>query len=165
MKVKKLVAIGLMFAIVLTVCAIPPTKAQFVISWDYPDEYGQGINRIRIYENSTGSWVFVEQSYYYDELIALEWELGIAIKIHCFSYLNSTLILADDANDGKNYFRHNVTVENIADEVVYSKQNFTYYDHSTEGDPIWMYEYRVVLDFLPLASETYYMTIFYEVYY
>jgi len=50
-------SIVVLLVVGLLVAAIPPAKAQFVIaSWDFPDEYGQGIYGFFPLENSSGDW-------------------------------------------------------------------------------------------------------------
>lgn len=140
-------------------------NATFVLAgWDYPDEYGQGIHALEIFENSTGSWVKVDGTYYYDESVDLEWNASVGIKIKCWTYFNNTLVGASDTNDGKNYQRHNVTVTNFG-VTVFNQQNFTYSNAYPEGDPMWYYVYEVILDFLPVAGEIYTAVISYEIFY
>lgn len=133
-------------------------------SWAYPDEYGQYIEGIIVYENSTGSWVQVAY-YTADDTYIFEWNQSVFIKLECVNWLNSTLVGAIDGNDGKNYQRHNVTVTSLG-ETVFSQQNFTYvYKDIGIDPPLWLYQYDVVLNFLPQAGEIYTVTITYEVYY
>ena len=57
--------------------SVPPAKAQFTLAgWDYPDTYGQGIESIEVFENSTGSWVQVGGAYQYSDSqgdLTLDW--------------------------------------------------------------------------------------------
>lgn len=150
---------------VLLVASISPTRAGFVLaSWEYPDEYGQGIYDFDVYENSTGSWVNVGGPTEYDESNIFEWEIGVAIKLKAWSYFNSTLTGAATTNEGKNYQRHNVTVTSLNGTTVFSQQNFTYSNVYTEEAPMWVYVYEVVLDFLPDYGEYYTVTVIYEIF-
>lgn len=151
--------------------AVQPTTAQFVIaSWDHPDEYGQGVYGIRFYENSTGSWVAAP---FYNDLgtfyflhsyddYTLNWSAGVAMKLRCYTILNTTLTGAIDEADGQNYQRHSVVVTS-AGTTVFSQQNFTYYD-VTPWEDIPQYEYEVVLNFLPVGGEIYTVVVTYEIY-
>jgi len=140
---------------------------KFIISgWSYPDEYGQGIESIEIFENSTGIWDQVNGGYGYEDNYAIEWNTSIAIKISVWTWFNSTLTGAIDENEGKNYQRHNVTVTNTNGTVVFSQNNFTYaYSDDSIDPPMWFYEYEIVLNFLPEMGEIYTATITYEVFY
>jgi len=139
-------------------------SAKFVLaSWSFPDEYGQGIYDFDVYENSTGSWVNVGGPTEYDESGIFDWEIGVAIQLRTWSYFNSTLTGAADTNEGKLLQRHNVTVTKIGGATVFSQQNFTYSNVYTDEDPMWVYTYLVILDFLPVAGEIYTVTVIYEI--
>lgn len=157
----------IMILSVLLVVSIPPTRAGFVLaSWDYPDEYGQGIENFELYENSTGSWVQVGGLYNYTDANIFDWETGVSIKIICFAWFNSTLSPATTTEEGKDFQRHNVTVTQLNGSTVFSQQDFTYVDvDDTTDPPQWLYSYEVILDFIPDAGEYYTVTIIYEVYY
>ena len=169
------IAIIAMLAIVTLIVSVHQTKivtpsktgeAKFAIaSWSYPDAYGQGIDGFFIYENSTGGWDLVDGYITHDDPGIFNWTANVAIHLHCYTNFNSTLTGAASTAQGKNYQRHNVTVTNSMSEIVFSKQNFTYYSVDTEYSPIWFYEYYVTLNFLPLAGEYYTVTVTYEVYY
>lgn len=164
------------------VVLVPPTRAQFVIAeWNYPDEYGQGISGLKCWENSTGSWVgapYYTHYYpdYHEELGAFyylnyyqvsyfyNWSAGVAIKIRVDTLFNATLTGAEDLADGQNFQQHNVTVTHLG-SVIFSQQNFTYVDSSDVTDPMYYYEYSVILNFLPEYGEIYTVTITYEVFY
>ncbi len=140
-------------------------QSQFVLAeWDYPDEYGQGIYDFDVYENSTGSWVNVGGLTEYDESGIFEWNASVGIKLKCWTYFNSTLTGAEDTNDGKNYQQHSVTVTS-AGQTIFSQQNFTYSNAYPEEDPMWVYAYDVVLNFLPVSGAIYTVTVTYEVFY
>ena len=170
-KIIKIISLVVLISMMLVV-SIPPAKAQFILaSWDYPDEYGQGVEGFRVYENSTGDWVQVGYIRYWNSTLGFtyEWNESIAIKLRCYTTFNSTLVGVDDGQVGRNYLRHNVTVT-TASETVFGQQNFTYYDVTTQSgagppDQIWVYQYEVVLNFLPMFGITYTATITYEVFY
>ena len=141
-----------------------PSNAQFVVAgWDYPDENGQGIWYMTVRENSTGSWGLVG-IYYYDDETLIDWYLNASIKLHCFSRFNNTFMGMADTDEGKQYLRHSVIVTTPVLGTVFSQQNFTYAGVYTGEDPMWLYEYEVVLNFLPIAGAIYTAVVNYEVY-
>lgn len=157
------------FALVLIICMFlvaifpRPTNAQFIIaSWDYPDEYGQGINVFDIFENSTGSWLIEVTGYGPSDNYAMEWELGVSIKLRCYTSFNYTLTGASDITDGQNYQRHNVTVTSLG-STVFSQENFTYYSSAPYADLYW-YNYDVILNFVLVAGAIYTVTVTYEIF-
>jgi len=170
---KTLIAVMTVTILSVLLIATPrPAYAQFVLSsWDYPDEYGQGISRFFIHENSSGSWSMWGGIYYqYDDSDAhyFQWNASVFIKLRVVTWINATLLgltgAGEHYSDGIPYFRHNVTVTTL-DETIFTKSNFTYTFGSTYFTPMWYYEYDVILDFLPLEGYTYTVTITYEVYY
>ena len=162
---KSLIIIAMLTATILF-ASIPPARAQFVLaSWDYPDEYGQGIEAFEIAENSTGSWVQVGAARGYADSSTIDWNASLFIRLRCYTWFNSTLTGASTTNDGKNYQRHNIIVTNSS-ATVFSQVNFTYfYADDSIDPPMWYYGYEVVLNFLPVAGTIYTVTITYEVYY
>lgn len=144
-----------------------PTTARFILAeWDFPDEYGQGIYDFDVYENSTGSWVNVGGDTEYDEAGYFNWSVNASIKLKCWSYFNSTLTGAANTNEGRNYLRHNVTVIlGGTSTVIFSQNNFTYSNAYTDEDPMWVYSYDVVLNFVPAGGANYRVVVSYEVFY
>ena len=159
-------SVVLVLLVMIGVSTIPPAKAQsqFVIAgWDYPDEYGQGIEAFEIFGNSTGSWVQVGGSYGYEDPQIYEWNASVAIKLRCYTWFNSTLTGAIDETDGKNYQQHNVIVTDF-NGTVFSQQNFTwFYADDSIDPPMWFYGYEVVLNFLPEVGMIYTVTVTYEI--
>ncbi len=153
--------------------SIPQAKAHFVLaSWDFPDNFGQGIAGFKFYENSTEAWVAapyytdIGEFYYlnyYETGYMLNWSAGVGFKLRVFSWLNVTLTGAEDVAEGKNYIQHNITVTN-AGSVIFSQENLTYYDCAWTP-PLVVYEHDVILNFLPANGEIYVVTVIYEVYY
>ncbi len=150
---------------IIIIVPIQPVNAQFVLSgWDYPDEYGQGMFKILVFENSTESWVQVGNWLYYYNSTSFDWVAGVGIKIRVLTTLNSTLTGASDVEDGKNYFRHRVNVTSVGIPV-FSQQNFTQSGEPDEEGDLYFYDYAVVLDFRPIDGNIYVVTITYEVFY
>ena len=148
--------------------SIPTTTnaaAQFVLAdWDYPDEYGQGMFKILVFENSTESWVQVGNWLYYYNSTTFDWDVGVGIKIRVLTTLNSTLTGASNVEDGRNYQRHNVTVT-TPEGIVFSQNNFTSSGEPDEEGDLYYYDYAVVLNFLPVSGVIYIVTVTYEVFY
>ena len=142
------------------------SSSTFVIaSWEFPDEYGQGIEGFEFFENSTGSWAQVGGYEGFEEPQVYDWNASVAIKLRCWTWFNSTLTGVSTTNEGKLYQRHNVTVT-CAGTTIFSQQNFTwFYDDDTLDPPLWFYGYEVILNFLPVSGEIYTVTVTYEVFY
>jgi len=167
-KITGALIISLCVCLMPVVVSVPPANAnpKFIIaSWDYPDEYGQGIETFDVYENSTGSWVNVGGPSDWDESGIFDWNASVAIKLKCWTWFNSTLTGVGSTNEGKLYQQHNVIVTQNNRTIVFSQQNFTYSNVYTDAAPMWLYVYEIVLNFLPVAGQIYTITIDYEVYY
>lgn len=170
-----LVVLGLAFvSIQPPVTEIDPEieleNPRFIITtWDYPDAYDQGIEAIEIYENSTGSWELHDNSpLFYDDPASqstLDWEVGVGIRLDVYTMLNSTLVGVGSRTEGRLYHRHYIIVTDSADQVVWYQQNLTYYGSSEDTYPLYLYDYRVTLGFLPAMGQIYTIEIMYEIYY
>jgi len=165
LKIYSSIAIMLTALILVTSIPVQPVSAQFVISsWTYPDDYGQGIEGIEIYENSTGSWDYVD-NVFPDDTGYIEWTAGLFIMLYVYVYMNSTLTGATTTADGLNYIRLNVTVTNLYDTVVYEEDDLDNFYKTAGYDPIlWFYGFDTVLNFEPVQGMTYTVTVTYEVY-
>lgn len=161
----------MMFMCVLVVTTIQPAKsAKFVIAgWDYPDEYGQGIDEVRVYQNMSGEWdPLTPFGLYYTESTAIEINetaTGVLIFVKC--WLNNTVVGAIDFEDGKNYIRHNVSltiVGDISGEVIFSLQNGTYSSGTDSQDPMFYYFYDLIIPFSPIGGQTYVALVTYEIF-
>lgn len=159
-------ALVLATVIVAPFALVQPAHAQFTVaSWDWPaDEYYQGIKNIKLYENSTGSWVQVGDYYEYTNSNVVEWPAYVGIKLEVFTSVNQTLTGAADADEGALYVQHNVTVLNRAGETIFSQTNLTYVVGADYGD-YFMLKHSVILNFLPQPLVSYIVTITCEVYY
>lgn len=164
---KAVLAIGLV-VLGLLIFQVPQTRAQFVISaWTYPDEYGQMLYGIGVYENSSGSWIHVYSVYYNTKDITIDWYVNASIKLVVTSQFNSCVTQADNYTHGQQFQRHNVTVTRPLRgiQTVYSQDNFTYVGAITVSGYIWQYEYYAVLDFPIIYGAIYTITVSYDVYY
>ena len=177
-KINVLVLIMILTLSVLVVSNQPPKSvveeleqpAKFVIaSWDFPDEYGQGIYGFFIKENSTGSFLNIRESIFLSsEEMIIEVNESIAIKLDVRVQLNYTLLGLSHPADielGINYFRLGVTVTS-AGQPVFSQQNFTYDDlNGLVETGIWYFSEEVILNFITVVGEIYTVTVIYEVFY
>ena len=169
---KLMASVGIILIVcVLLVAAPQRTKgARFVMaSWNYPDQYGQGIEGIKLYENVSGSWESLTGAFYYDpdESSMDVFELnnsakGIRLNVRC--WLNNTLVGAADIDDARNCLRHNVTLY-LEDTVVFFQQNFTYESGTDSLDPMFMYLYYIEVPHNFVGGLTYLAVVYYDIYY
>jgi len=164
-------AISLILLVSLLVSVTPttskpqPSNPQFVLAeWDYPDEYGQGIKRFIMYENSTGSWVQVGDYLDYNDDNEVQWNDSRYIKLRCVTLFNATLTQAPTVEAGKSYLQHSIIVTNTG-VTVFSQQNFTFVSGAPEAYGMYIYSYDVVLNFLPVGGQVYTVSVDYDVYY
>lgn len=153
---------------------IVPEPAKFIISsWEYPDEYGQGIEVVWPYENSTGSWVPLHDPafvFWYEEtLFEVNATGNNALKIGVSANINHTLFdfgpdKADNAS-ARAIMRVGIEVSNSSD-IVFSLSNMTW-DGSVFDDTAttWAISYADVINVLLVAGQIYTATITYEVFY
>ena len=149
-----------------------PNTAKFVLAgWDYPDEYGQGIEEIRVYQNLSG-WQSLTPFGYLSDFDGNDvfnintTATGVMILVKC--WLNNTLVKADDFDDGKNYIQHSVTFTRVGalnKTPIFSQQNFTYSAGTDAQDPMFYYHYEVEIPFSPIGGETYLADVDCEIYY
>lgn len=168
---KKICLFTVLMVLTLLVLPIQPqpakTQSQFTIAaWEFPDEYGQGLESIILFENSTGSFLQTGvKRFSYDSHI-YNWTAGVAIKLRCYSWINSTLVGAADDAEAQNLQQHIVTVLNSTGATVFSQQNFTQVLYYPAIDPpLWYYAYEVVLNFIPDYGHIYTVIITYETFY
>ena len=166
----------------LLISSLPTTKAtQFVLADSgFPDEYGQGIQGLWVWENSTGSW---EPFYFarWDDVPAadppyyFEWNASTGIKIVVFGYINYTHVGFSTVDEGKLYQRHYVSVVNQGSTLVFSQQNLTFFEDPELGisgagnttyppNDVWYYLYEVILEFTQEHGEVYTVTVLYEIF-
>ena len=166
---QRFAAFVLVMLVSVLLIATPPQarSAQFVLAgWDYPAEYGQGIEEIRVYENISGEWKSLTPFGMLPKgSTAFEINstaTGIQILVKC--WLNNTVVGAVDFEDGKNYLRHNVTLT-LTGETIFSQNNFTYSGGTDAQDPMFFYIYYVDMPFSPISGLTYIAVVYYEIYY
>lgn len=149
---------------------IPQTKAHFVIaSWDSDDGYGQGINAVYVYENSTGSWLPI-----LDPAYILPSEEGIisvnatgnntALKMVPTYTLNHTLLNVASIDDGKAIIRGDIEVSCIGSSV-YSQQNLTMTSGGNQTATTWWYSSSVIIPVILVAGSVYVVELSYYIYF
>ena len=153
----------------MLIVSIPPAKAQFVLaSWDYPDEYGQGIDEVYVAHNKSGSFVDFSGSPYSagdNTTIGLSTGGGYHLRFTIYVQLNRTRIsLSKPWNDGHLFIRLAVTVT-AGSTLIFSQQNLTYLAFGGTADPVEWYKYSVIPDFIPLDGTFYTVVLSYEIYY
>jgi hypothetical protein len=158
-----------------TTTIIEPSKnATFVLSgWGYPDEYGQGIEVVWPYENSTGSWVALRDPafvfWYEDTTFEVNATPNTALKIIATANINHTLFDfgPDKSENASARAIMRVGIEVITSNgTVFSQNNMTW-DGTCFDDTAttWSISYEAVVDVLVIAGTIYTATITYEVYY
>jgi len=151
-----------MFVVAVLRFATPSQAVRFTLSeWDYPDDYGQGIEGFEFYENSTGSWVQVGGYRVWNESSLYVWNYT-SLKLRCWTYFNSTHTGSVDTDEGKLHHRHAVDVT-LSGVSVFSQQNFTFVTVSTYKDPMWWYAYDVVINLVLGLDQPYTIEVTYEV--
>ena len=170
------IAVIVMIPVAVILAPIPQAKAQFVMaSWDYPDEYGQGVYGFFVLDNSSGSFMpWSGPIILPDNASIFEAEAGISLGLEMRITVNYTFLGLEDPDPynhsaelhpALNYVRLNVTVTALA-EVVFSQDNFTYnLEAGDMGDGVWYYGQEVFFDFLTVSGTVYIVTVTYEVYY
>lgn len=161
-------AIGIIPIVTLLLIASLPARAdpQFVIaSWEYPaDEFGQGIEEISYWENSTGTWLKVGEVNHDASSNIFDWEFGVGLRLRCSARINLTQINASDTTEGQLYIQHNIVVTSRNGTTVFTQQNFTYGGAIFEAFNMYFYHYDVVMEFEMELSERYTATIVLEIY-
>ena len=148
---------------------LPATKAVFVLSsWDYPDQYGQGIEEIKLYQYLNGEWELHPMTTWGylpngNDTFPIEAEGALNIKFRL--WLNGTLTGVESLAEGQNFLRHSVLVTTPYNNSVFSQQNFTYVSGSDSLAPMYFYIYNVTLPISPVNGVTYTAAVDYEIYY
>ena len=164
--------------VLLTVTAIgfstiQPAKAQFVLSgWDYDDGYGQGIEVVWFYENSTGSWVAILDPAFIlptdSTAIEMNYSADTAIKIIVTCNINHSLFdFGPDKSENASaraIMRTSINVT-IPGENVFSQNNLTW-DGSVFDDTAttWAISFEVVINVIIISGGIYTVTLEYEIF-
>ena len=138
------------------------TSARFVLSSYTLDQYGQGFSGFDAEENSTGEWLDIQPYGGIPDDFNITYGMYLRFKVD--TILNSSLVGASDLADGKNYFRHSISVIDNNGTSVFSQSNFTYFNSADVGG-MYYYSYHIILNFLPLTGMIYRAILTYEVFY
>jgi len=167
-RILAVVTIIMIFAVFLT--RLPATKAGFVIaSWQYPDQYGQGIEEIRLYQWLDSAWEGHPDTTFGwgpnapSETFWIEADGALAIVFRC--WLNGTLTGVSSLAEGQNYLRHSVLVKSPYDASIFTQQNFTYVSGTDSLAPMYFYIYNVTLPISPEHGVTYTAVVDFEIWY
>lgn len=154
---------------VLSFASIPPTKANFIIaSWDYPDEYGQGVYEIRIYQYINGWYGLSETTWGWGpnaendafEIFANATAVYILLKCE----MNNTRVNASSLADGENYIQHSGELIQLGHGIIDTVGNFTLYSSSDASDPMFEYWYNCTFEFSPIGGVNYKAVLNIEIY-
>lgn len=163
---------------VILVVNIPQTRGvQFFLSgWDYPDEYGQGIEVLWLQTNETGSWVtfpdtgrghlwFLSDD---DTSIALNYSSNMALRVEVDANINHTLFsFGPDKSENASaraIMRVGLTLSNRSG-VIFSLDNMTWggncYDDSAT---VWAIDYVDIVDVILQPATIYFLRFTYEIF-
>lgn len=162
--------IALLLSTLVFIVPIQPAKAQFVLAYYSPDNYGNAIAYISAYYD--GEWngsVYKEPYQFPSDTTTnpMETFTGTNITLAVFCWLNSTHAGVSSVAEGKTVIRHNVSVLVSNGTEIFSQQNFTYVIGVDGGGPdedFYFYRYDVILDIVPVSGQVYTVTIIYEVF-
>ena len=130
---------------------------------DIPD-YGYGFSTIDAYIDESFAHTFYDIVGGYNSTLEIDSTvINITLVIQC--WLNGTLFDASTVAEGVNIIRHNVTVTNQNNTIMFSQSNFTYSWGIEYDEDLFLYEYWIELDFVLTMGEIYTATITYEVFY
>ena len=174
---------GLMIVLFATITLVGLPRqtqgAQFILSsWDFPDEYGQGIVIVTPSQNSSGSFVTIinpstgtgdvypnNPTLYYHNFTdntALRFKVRVRLN---YTQLDLGLSHPADIDLGRNNLRVNLEMF-IASESVFSLQNMTF--DNTDGlteTGIWYYEYLDIVNVILIAGQIYTVVITLQIFF
>jgi len=164
---------GFILVALLLIVPIQPVKAQVVLSGSgYPDGYGQGIEVIYLYENSTGSWVAILDPAFLifpadnDKTnIEMNYSANTAIKLLVGCNINHTLLSLSTHQEALDIMRTNLTMTYLGVNV-FSKNNLTWDGGTVWNDTAstWQFFYEIVINVLIEVGFIYEILITYEIY-
>jgi hypothetical protein len=187
MKKKALAIIITLSICIMLIVAVRPVSTpqsetlpnpKFVIaSWDFPDEYGQGIYGFFVLENSTGDFIPLSSLMTYPSnstefTVNASIALGLDVRVRVnYTLLNLTEYEEGEYDGSVEYhpglakLRLSAIVRSTNRTIIFSQQNFTYDYFAGKVEPgIWWYSEKVYFDFVTQMGEIYTATVIYEVY-
>ena len=162
--------------LMIGVSTIPQAKAQFIIAElgsNFPDEYGQGIKNVYLYENSTGAWVAIFPSEVLtfpennsDTTITLNYTENTAIELIIGCSINHTYHGLSTFQEALDMMRVNITVYSVG-QTIFSQNNLTWGGGLFFNDTAstWRTHFEVVINVLITTSSIYTVFVTYEVFY
>lgn len=165
-KTKAFASIVLALLCLVLVASIQPAKAQVVLAeWEYDDGYGQGIEYVYVHENSTGSFVAVDETAYNEtNIYNMNYTASTALKITPYVTLNHTRQgLAENASA---FAIMRVSIEVwIAGNMTFSQQNLTWSDSVVDATPTsWRFSCWVIVPMLIVGGTIYIVVLTYDIY-
>ena len=169
----KIVASFMIVLMVLIMVPRPTQSAQFVIAgWEYDDGYGQGIELLWAYENSTSSWVAIFDPafvfWYEGASIELNWTPNTALKIIATANINHTLFAfgPDKSENASARAIMRVGIEVfVLNEIVFSQDNMAWEGSVfNDTDTTWAISYEAVINVILVPATTYVVLCTYEIY-
>ena len=171
MKNKKtlyVIGIALLLSTLLLFVPVQPAKAQFVLAYDFsPDNNGNAIALLRAYfDGDYNGTMYADPDSYptITTTATLEVIEGTSISLQIGCWLNSTYADVGSLEEGRTVIRHNVSVLATNGTEIFSQQNGTYYSSTDFLDPMYYYEYDMLLDFVPVSGQVYTVIVIYEVF-
>lgn len=155
---------------------IQPAKAQFVLSahtWDYPDEYGQGIEYIYfiVSDNDGTPYNWSYQYFNGTESAGFAVDRNSTISLRVQVWMNGTFTGYSFAEGRDQYTRVGLDIA-VAGESIFSVENLTQSGGNSDLDPMFSYSYTFLLRGDPhyysdefVSGELYVLTFTYEVFY
>lgn len=132
--------------LVVAVVPRPTTSARFVIaSWDYPDEYGQGIEEI-YYQIRWSNDTVREYGYTYPTNVSHSFEVpeNGTVYLRFTAWVNGTLVGISDPQETQNFIRYDINVTRLGVNVL-TQQNFSYDGASGAAAPMYKIYYLIYL--------------------
>lgn len=157
------ISLIVLVSLLLVVTPHPANSAKFILAgWDYPDEYGQGISTIMLYEDGDLEG-FCNYNNASNEFIISE---GDNITLRVTTYINQTLVGVGTVEAGKQYIRHSIVISTPSNSSFFSQQNFTYYSGAlVPPTNRIVYTYTVWLNVVWVEFTIYTAIITFEIFY
>lgn len=138
-----------------------------MVSWTYPDEYGQGLQSIELvfsngttYDSAGWFWPYVE----FTDFETDKWFFNTTLWVSVGSWVNATLVGFASWQEGLNYVRHSITIS-ILGETMFSQQNFTYSHGLDEAvAPMYYYVHNISLSCFNNPGAIYKVEVDYEIF-
>jgi len=115
---------------------------------------GTGFSNIIAYVDETYAHTFYDVDSGYNSTLKLDsTATNITLVIQC--WLNGTTFGVSTPAEGKNILRHNITVTNQNNTIMFSQSNLTYAWGIEYAEDLFLFEYWVELDFTVTMGEIY----------